>query len=67
MLDKENIRQWLIDRGYQGDGPIPDIPGEVRLDLAEVYATLHHRLLGRPFVPPEGDPRESLYAALGVE
>lgn len=64
MLDKENIRQWLIAQGWQGDGPPPAIPDAVRLDLAETYATLHERLLGRPFVPPAGRPDASLYAAL---
>ena len=66
MLDKENIRQWLIGVGYMGEGTPPDIPADVRLNLAEVYANLHERLLGRPFVPPTGDVNESLYAALGV-
>ena len=68
MLDKENIRQWLIGQGYKGDGEPPAIPDSIRLDLAETYADLHARLLGRPFVPPEGDVRESVYAALeGLE
>lgn len=66
MLDKENIRQWLIGQGYMGDGPIPHIPDDVRLDLAMVYGRLHERLLGRPFVPPARPVSESLYAALGV-
>lgn len=67
MLDKENIRQWLInERGYMGNGPVPPIPDSIRLDLAETYARLHNRLLRRPFVAPAGDPRETLYAALGV-
>jgi phosphoribosylaminoimidazole-succinocarboxamide synthase len=66
MLDKENIRQWLIAQGYQGDGPPPEIPEAIRLDLAETYARLHERLLGRAFEVPEGDPRETLYAALSV-
>ena len=66
MLDKENIRQWLIGQGYMGEGEIPHIPDDVRLDLAEVYGRLHHRLLGRPFVPPTQDVSETLYAALGV-
>src|SRR5438034_3399317 len=35
MLDKEFFRQWLIrERNYQGDGPLPDIPDEVRAQLA---------------------------------
>jgi len=66
MLDKENIRQWLIGEGYQGDGPAPHIPDDVRLDLAERYADLHARLLGRPFTPIKGSVKESLYAALGA-
>ena len=66
MLDKETIRQWLIGQGYQGDGEPPRIPDDIRLDLAEVYADLHRRLLGRPFVAPEGDVQDTLYAALGV-
>lgn len=66
MLDKENIRQWLIAQGYQGDGPPPEIPAELRLDLAEIYANLHERLLGRPFAVPARPVEETLYEALGV-
>ena len=66
MLDKENIRQWLIGQGYQGEGEPPVIPDEVRLDLAEKYATLHEHLLGRAFTPPDEPVTESLYRALGV-
>ncbi len=62
MLDKENIRQWLIGQGYQGEGEPPHIPDEVRLDLAETYAELHDRLLGRPFEIPAGSPQDSLYS-----
>jgi phosphoribosylaminoimidazole-succinocarboxamide synthase len=66
MLDKENIRQWLIGQGYMGDGPVPDIPDAVRLDLAEVYGRLHEHLLGHCFQPPTRPVSETLYAALGV-
>ncbi|MBM66552.1 MAG: phosphoribosylaminoimidazolesuccinocarboxamide synthase [Myxococcales bacterium] len=62
MLDKENIRQWLIGQCYQGEGEPPHIPDEVRLDLAETYAELHDRLLGRPFEIPAGSPQDSLYS-----
>jgi phosphoribosylaminoimidazole-succinocarboxamide synthase len=64
MLDKENIRQWLIGEGYMGDGEPPVIPLDVRLDLAEKYAALHHKLLGSPFEVPAGDVRTTLYSAL---
>jgi phosphoribosylaminoimidazole-succinocarboxamide synthase len=64
MLDKENIRQWLIGMGYMGEGEPPEIPDDVRLDLAEVYATLHQRLLGKPFQVPSRNVGETLYEAL---
>ncbi len=66
MLDKENIRQWLLGQGYKGDGEPPVIPDSLRLELAEIYANLHRRLLGRAFAPPSEDPLQSLYATLGV-
>lgn len=50
MLDKENIRQWLIkERGYQGDGPLPDIPDEVRASLAEKYIDAYERITHETF------------------
>ena len=66
MLDKENIRQWLIGEGYMGDGEPPHIPDDVRLDLAEVYARLHEKLIGRPFEVPAEPVTATLYEALGV-
>jgi phosphoribosylaminoimidazole-succinocarboxamide synthase len=66
MLDKENIRQWLIGQGYQGEGTPPEIPTKLRVDLAMVYADLHERLLGEAFAADElADPMD-LYEVLGV-
>jgi phosphoribosylaminoimidazole-succinocarboxamide synthase len=54
MLDKENLRQWLIqERGFAGHGPLPDIPDQVRLDLATKYMSAYERITGGPF---EGKP-----------
>ena len=66
MLDKENIRQWLIGQDYMGEGEPPNIPDEVRLDLAEVYCNLHARLLGREFEPSDPGTVHSFYETLGV-
>lgn len=47
MLDKENIRQWLInERGFQGHGTPPPIPDEVRADLAEKYVAAYEKITG---------------------
>ena len=42
MLDKENVRQWLIrEKGFSGHGPLPVIPEDVRRpDVRAVPARL---------------------------
>jgi phosphoribosylaminoimidazole-succinocarboxamide synthase len=65
MLDKEFFRQWLIrERNYQGEGPLPQIPDEVRAQLAGKYAELVQTLTGEaPRLVP-GDTRERIEKAL---
>ena len=47
MLDKENLRQWLIaERGFSGHGALPDIPDAVRVNLAQIYALAFERITG---------------------
>jgi phosphoribosylaminoimidazole-succinocarboxamide synthase len=47
MLDKENIRQWLIrEAGFSGHGTPPPIPDAVRVDLAEKYLAAYERITG---------------------
>jgi phosphoribosylaminoimidazole-succinocarboxamide synthase len=61
MLDKENVRQWLIkERGFQGHGQPPEIPGDVRVELAEKYVMNYERLTGEAFQPAAGDPTARL-------
>jgi phosphoribosylaminoimidazole-succinocarboxamide synthase len=52
MLDKENIRQWLIkERGFSGHGEAPEIPDAVRVDLAEKYLAAYEQITGEPLRP----------------
>jgi phosphoribosylaminoimidazole-succinocarboxamide synthase len=37
MLDKENVRRWLVERGFTGYGDVPEVPREVLLNLVKVY------------------------------
>ena len=61
MLDKENLRQWLIEtHGYQGDGPPPALSDEIRLTLAERYAEVYALIVGRPFEPHVGPVHERI-------
>ncbi|KFE59818.1 phosphoribosylaminoimidazolesuccinocarboxamide synthase [Hyalangium minutum] len=56
MLDKENIRQWLIrERNFQGHGTPPVIPDEVRVDLATKYLTAYERITGTELKLEPGD------------
>ena len=55
MLDKENIRQWLIDRGFSGDGTPPPLTDDIRITLAERYIELYNQLTGKEFIPIVGN------------
>jgi phosphoribosylaminoimidazole-succinocarboxamide synthase len=61
MLDKENIRQWLLERGFSGEGQPPDLTEDVRVFLAKRYLELHKRLTGAAPELPTGDPGRRLY------
>lgn len=54
MLDKENLRRWLLARGYSGQGTPPALADDVRIDLAAHYWELTERVLGTRFVPTTG-------------
>jgi phosphoribosylaminoimidazole-succinocarboxamide synthase len=57
MMDKENIRQWLIkERGFQGHGEPPVIPDAVRVDLAEKYVQAWEQIVGQPVTLEVGEP-----------
>jgi phosphoribosylaminoimidazole-succinocarboxamide synthase len=65
MLDKEFFRQWLIrERGYQGEGPLPQIPDEVRAQLAGKYLELVRTLTGESPKLVVGDTRARIEKAL---
>ena len=55
MLDKENIRSWLIERGFKGEGTPPKLSDDIRVLLAEKYIELYKTLLGKEFVPSVGN------------
>jgi phosphoribosylaminoimidazole-succinocarboxamide synthase len=50
-LDKEYLRQWLLARGFRGDGEPPTIPGEVLLEVAWRYVTAWQTITGSSFTP----------------
>jgi phosphoribosylaminoimidazole-succinocarboxamide synthase len=63
-LDKEYVRRWLRSVGYGGDGPLPVMPDDVRVELASRYVTAWERLTGRAFVPAPLPAEPRIRAAL---
>ncbi len=66
-FDKEYVRRWLTAQGFQGDGPVPKIPDDVRLEAARRYITAFERIVGAPFEPDMRPPLPRIAAALGVK
>jgi phosphoribosylaminoimidazole-succinocarboxamide synthase len=47
MLDKETVRRWLIEHGYSGEGPVPQVPVERLVAVAELYVHVAETLIGK--------------------
>lgn len=50
-LDKEVVRRAFADLGYKGEGPVPELPGEVWSATTARYIMAFERLTGRSFEP----------------
>ncbi len=68
-LDKEFFRQWLIDeKDYMGDGPIPDVDPDVKIEFVKRYAKSYEMITGEEFEPiVEGDIKERIKKNLGLK
>ena len=55
-FDKEYVRRYLAEQGYRGEGPIPTIPDDVRIEAARRYIEACETVMGEPFVPNLEDP-----------
>jgi phosphoribosylaminoimidazole-succinocarboxamide synthase len=66
-FDKEYVRRWLFAQGFSGDGPIPAIPDEVRVEAMLRYTEAVERITGEPFVPDlDADPIVRIRRNLGL-
>jgi len=59
-LDKEYVRQWLANKGFIGEGPIPEIPDEVKIEAAKRYITAYEMITGKLFEAENGDVVERI-------
>ena len=58
-FDKEYVRRWLASRGFRGEGLVPSLPDEVRVEATYRYIEAIERITGENFRPhlaaePEG-------------
>jgi phosphoribosylaminoimidazole-succinocarboxamide synthase len=68
MLDKENIRQWLIkEHGFSGHGKPPPLTDEVRVMLARKYIEVFERLTGEAFVSDVGSVEQRIKRNLAAK
>jgi phosphoribosylaminoimidazole-succinocarboxamide synthase len=65
-FDKEYVRRWLAALGFTGDGPIPPLTDEVRMEAARRYVEAFERITGRPFVADLRPPQARIEAALAA-
>ena len=65
-FDKEYVRRWLAAAGWTGDGPMPPIPDEVRIEASRRYVEACETIMGRAFVPDLEDPHARMRRNLGL-
>jgi phosphoribosylaminoimidazole-succinocarboxamide synthase len=65
-FDKEYVRRWLAAQGFQGDGPVPALPDDVRIEAARRYIEAYERVVGDAFVADLRPPLPRIARALGL-
>lgn len=55
-LDKEYVRRWLVEQGYKGDGPPPQLPEDVRCEAARRYIEAYEAITGLAFEASTEEP-----------
>ncbi|HJL20062.1 MAG TPA: phosphoribosylaminoimidazolesuccinocarboxamide synthase [Sandaracinaceae bacterium LLY-WYZ-13_1] len=66
-FDKEYVRRWLAGEGFRGDGPIPPIPDDVRVEASRRYIEACETISGTPFTPDREPPVARIRKNLGIE
>jgi phosphoribosylaminoimidazole-succinocarboxamide synthase len=60
MLDKEPTRQWLISKGFMGEGQIPEFTDSHRVDIAKHYINSYKLITGTDFISSADSTSDSI-------
>ena len=63
-IDKEYVRKWLSDKGFVGEGPVPPIPDEIRIEAAKRYIEAYEVITGQSLKVRPGNPLERIKESL---
>ena len=66
-FDKEYVRRWLAANDYNGDGPVPTIPDDIRVEASRRYIQACDEIRGVAFEPDTNDPLPRIAKNLGLE
>lgn len=65
-FDKEYVRRFLVKQGFRGDGPIPEIPEDVKIEAVRRYVQAVEQITGEAFVANTEDPIVRIRRNLGL-
>ncbi len=63
-FDKEFLRQWFVQRGYRGEGIIPDMTPDFIADVAQKYIQAFEILTQQPFIGASYPAQERIYTSI---
>jgi phosphoribosylaminoimidazole-succinocarboxamide synthase len=53
-IDKEYVRTWLADHGFNGEGEIPKVPDDVKVEASTLYIEAFEKITGLAFKADDG-------------
>ena len=65
-FDKEYVRRWLAEEGFTGDGDVPVIPDDVRVEAVARYIAACDTITGDSFEPDLTEADARIRANLGL-
>ncbi len=65
-FDKEYVRRFLVAQGFRGEGEIPKIPDDVKVEAILRYIEAVEQITGVNFVPNLEDPLPRIRRNLGL-